>query len=45
MFTLYALDMVLELDEGATRDQVLEAMEGHILAQAELVGVFTPPGQ
>jgi Raf kinase inhibitor-like YbhB/YbcL family protein len=44
VFTLYALDTSLDLPSGATRDQVMEAMEGHILAQAELTGVYTPPG-
>jgi len=39
-FTLYALDITLELEAGATRGQLLDAMEGHILAQGELVGVY-----
>ena len=40
-FKLYALDTALELDTGADKKQVLEAMEGHILAEAELVGVYS----
>ena len=40
-FKLYALDTVLDLASGASRKQVLKAMEGHILAQAELMGVYT----
>jgi Raf kinase inhibitor-like YbhB/YbcL family protein len=36
---LYALDTVLEL-ERPTKDQVEEAMQGHILAQAALVGTY-----
>jgi Raf kinase inhibitor-like YbhB/YbcL family protein len=39
-FTLYALDIILELDAGATRAQLLDVMASHILAQAELVGVY-----
>jgi len=39
--TLYALDTLLELPSGAARKAVLEAMEGHVLAQAELLGYFT----
>lgn len=39
-FKLYALDTTLELPPGATKEQVLKAMEGHILAKAELVGTF-----
>jgi len=39
-FRLYALDTVLALPAGATRDQLDLAMAGHILAQAELMGLF-----
>jgi len=39
-FQLYALDMRLDLAPGATKNQLLEAMEGHILARAELVGTY-----
>ena len=39
-FKLYALDMQLKLSEGATKAQVEEAMEGHILTQTELVGRY-----
>ena len=40
VFTLYALDSVLDLQAGATMDEVKAAMEGHILAQAELKGYY-----
>jgi Raf kinase inhibitor-like YbhB/YbcL family protein len=39
-FKLYALDTTLGLEAGATKQQVLSAMEGHILAQTELVGTY-----
>ena len=39
-FTLYALDKSLDLGPGAPKDQVLLAMEGHILGQAQLVGIY-----
>ncbi len=39
-FKLYALDTMLKLSEGATKEELLEAMEGHILAQCELMGRF-----
>jgi Raf kinase inhibitor-like YbhB/YbcL family protein len=39
-FTLYALDKSLDLSAGATKDQVLQAMEGHILGQSQLVGTY-----
>src|SRR3990172_6116522 len=37
-FKLYALDLVLTLSDTADKNQLLKAMEGHILAQAELLG-------
>ena len=40
VFKLYALDAVLDLPPGADKPTVVKAMEGHILASAELVGLF-----
>jgi Raf kinase inhibitor-like YbhB/YbcL family protein len=40
-FKLYALDTVLDLEAGATKDQLLQAMEGHILAETELMGTYS----
>ena len=37
---VYALDTVLLLKEGITKRQLEVAMEGHILAQAELIGLY-----
>lgn len=39
-FKLYALDAVLDLDAGATKGQLLDAMSGHVLAQGQLIGVY-----
>jgi hypothetical protein len=39
-FKLYALDTVLNLGSGATKEQLLNAMQGHILGQAELMGKY-----
>jgi Raf kinase inhibitor-like YbhB/YbcL family protein len=39
-FTLYALDAPLDLGPGATQEQVLRAMEGHVLTTGELVGTY-----
>ena len=39
-FTLYALDQPLDLKSGASKKQVLEAMQGHILAQGQLTGIY-----
>lgn len=39
-FKLYALDTTLNLLPGATKAEVLKEMDGHILAQAELMGTF-----
>ena len=40
VFRLYALDTELDLEEGASRDELEEAMEDHIVEKAELKGVF-----
>ncbi len=39
-FKIFALDTALSLGEGATKAQLLEAMEGHILAQGALMGRY-----
>ncbi len=39
-FKIYALDTKLDLAPGASKEQLLKAMEGHILAQAELIGLY-----
>ena len=39
-FKVYALDTELELNGAVEKPAVLRAMEGHILAQAELVGTY-----
>ncbi len=40
LFTLYALDIELELDSGAKKEELLEAMHGHILALGQLMGTW-----
>jgi len=39
-FRLYALDTELALPYGATKKQVLAAMEGHVIGEAELMGKY-----
>ena len=39
-FKLYALDTELNLQEGATKKDLERAMQGHIIAQAELMGTY-----
>jgi len=41
-FKLYALDTTLDLEEGATKDQIENAMDGHVLAQTVLEGTYAP---
>ncbi|GAB4227722.1 MAG: YbhB/YbcL family Raf kinase inhibitor-like protein [Elainellaceae cyanobacterium] len=41
VFKLYALDTILDLPPGANKEQVIAAMDGHILAGAELVGLYS----
>ena len=40
-FKLYALDTMLSLPAGVTKAELLKAMEGHILAKAELMGRYS----
>jgi len=40
-FRLYALDTFLELDPGADAEALREAMEGHVLAETELMGRYS----
>ena len=39
-FKLFALDEKLHIEEGCKKKELEEAMEGHILATAELVGLY-----
>jgi Raf kinase inhibitor-like YbhB/YbcL family protein len=39
-FKLYALDTMLGLKTGITKDQLLKAMRGHILAEAQIMGTY-----
>ena len=40
VFTLYALDLVLPLKEGADKAAIEKAMLGHVLAKSGLTGLF-----
>ncbi len=39
-FKVYALDQMLPIEAGASKQDVLQAAEGHILAEGELVGTY-----
>ncbi|MBW7886092.1 MAG: YbhB/YbcL family Raf kinase inhibitor-like protein [Caldilineaceae bacterium] len=39
-FKLYALDTMLDLPSSAGKDELLRAMQGHIIGQAELMGTY-----
>jgi Raf kinase inhibitor-like YbhB/YbcL family protein len=39
-FTLYALDIILDLSPGASKQQVLEAIQDHTLDHALLIGTY-----
>ena len=39
-FVVYALDTILDLDAGASKQQVLSVMEGHIIGSGQLVGLY-----
>ena len=44
MFKLYALDATLDLPGSAGKEQLIEAMDGHILGEALLTGRYTKRG-
>lgn len=39
-FNIYALDTTLDLSAGASKKQLLDAMQGHIISQGKLTGIF-----
>lgn len=39
-FKLYSLDTMLDLKQGAIKSQIENAMQGHILQQTELIGLY-----
>lgn len=39
-FKVYALDTVLNLPEGSSKEELETAMESHIIGQAEIVGLY-----
>jgi len=39
-FKLYALDTKLDLGPGATKNELLKAIEGHVLEEGELIGTY-----
>lgn len=40
-FKLYALDSALELAPGLTKEALVKAIDGHVLAEAELIGTYS----
>ena len=42
IFKGYALDTSLNLTEGYSKQELEDAMKGHILAEAQLTGTFAP---
>ncbi len=40
-FKLYALDTRLDLEPGTSKEELLEAMEGHIIEKAEMIGLYS----
>ena len=42
IFKAYALDTELKLKEGYSKQELEDAMSGHIIAEAKLTGTFAP---
>ncbi len=43
VFRLYALDAILEINEGMTMKDLEKVMGGHILEKSELIGIYRKP--
>ncbi len=43
-FQIIALDQMLDLPLGATRDQLASAIAGHVIGTGDLVGTYAEPG-
>ena len=41
-FTLLALNTVLDLPEGSKKEEIVKAIESHILDEVKLVGLYAP---
>ena len=39
-FKVYALDVEVSLEPGATKEELLAAMEGHVMAEGQLTGTY-----
>ncbi|MDD4953925.1 MAG: YbhB/YbcL family Raf kinase inhibitor-like protein [Candidatus Omnitrophica bacterium] len=39
-FKIYALDMLLDLQIGSNEQELLDAMQGHVIDNAELIGTY-----
>jgi Raf kinase inhibitor-like YbhB/YbcL family protein len=42
-FQLFALDRMLDVPVGASRDELIEAMRQHVVAEGRLIGTFKAP--
>ena len=42
VFKEYALDVTLDLKEGYSKQELEDAMKGHIIAEAKLTGTYAP---
>ncbi len=40
IFTLYAVNKKLELEKGAAKQEVLDAMKNHIIEESEIIGLY-----
>ncbi|MGE5500288.1 MAG: YbhB/YbcL family Raf kinase inhibitor-like protein [Syntrophothermus sp.] len=39
-FRIYAIDTILKMEAGMTKDEMLKAIKGHIVAEGELMGKY-----
>ncbi|MBN1859894.1 MAG: YbhB/YbcL family Raf kinase inhibitor-like protein [Candidatus Thermoplasmatota archaeon] len=41
VFSLYALDMVLEINPKMNKKKLVRAMQGHVIEQSQLIGLYS----
>lgn len=40
VFTLYALDKILSLNQGSTKDELNASLNGHIISKSDFIGLY-----
>ncbi len=41
IYTIYALDTMLNLEDGEETEKIVKEMKGHVLKQAQIIGIYS----